>query len=58
MEKIVRVEIKDLKIARSMLEVAGYYEARKMADEEVFNTVLHMIECYGAEWNSIDLTDI
>lgn len=55
MEKIVRVEIKDLKIARSMLEVAGYYEARKMTDEEVFNTVLHMIECYGAEWKIIEV---
>ena len=55
MEKIVRVEIKDLKIARSMLEIAGYYKARKMTDEEVFITVLHMIECYGAEWKIIEV---
>ena len=55
MEKTVKVEIKDLKIARSMLEVAGYYNARKMTDEEVFNTVLGMIECYGVEWKIIEV---
>ena len=54
-EKTVKVEIKDLKIARSMLEIAGYYNARKMTGEEVFNTVLGMIECYGAEWKIIEV---
>lgn len=49
MKRVVEVEIKDLKVARSMLEIAGYYNARQMTDNEVFNTVLHMIECYGAE---------
>lgn len=55
MEKTVKVEIKDLKIARSMLEIGGYYNARKMTDEEVLNTVLGMIECYGAEWKIIEV---
>lgn len=49
MKRTVEVEIKDTKVARSMLEIAGYYNARQMTDSEVFNTVLHMIECYGAE---------
>lgn len=54
MKKAVEVEIKDFKVARSMLELAGFSNVRQMTEMEVFNIVLSMIECYGAEWQTME----
>ena len=57
MERIVKVNI-DIKIARSMLGVAGFNKvATKGTDEDVFNQVLDMITCYGAQIEIINTAD-
>ena len=48
-EKVVTVKV-NTKIARQMLELAGYWNADKKSDEEVFAMVMRAIECYGATY--------
>lgn len=49
MKKIVEITV-DTAIARQMLEVAGFSleKLRKASDDEIFEKVLSMIDCYGA----------
>lgn len=57
MERIVKVNV-DIKIARSMLGIAGFNKvATKGTDEDVFNQVLDMITCYGAQFKIINTAD-
>ena len=57
MERIVKVNI-DVKIARSMLGVAGFNKvATQGTDEDVFNQVLDMITYYGAQFEVINTAD-
>ena len=50
MVKKVNITI-DINVARTMLGVAGFNlsDVKKMSDGEVFETVLSLIECYGAK---------
>lgn len=57
MKKLIEVEIKDIDISRNMIQLAGYYESKSMSDDEVFNTIMSMIECYGAEWKVLGKKD-
>lgn len=49
MTKTVTVTV-DIAIARRMLTVAGfnYEEIHSSSDDEIFEKVLSMIDCYGA----------
>lgn len=49
MTKEVKLTV-DIAIARRMLRVAGfsYEETHQATDDEVFERVLSMIDCYGA----------
>ena len=49
MTKEVRITV-DIAIARRMLCVAGYSrdEIYRATDDEVFEKVLNMVDCYGA----------
>lgn len=38
----------DIRVAKMMLGVAGFYHASELSDEEVFEKVLSLIDCYGA----------
>jgi hypothetical protein len=58
MTKNVTITI-DIKIARKMLGVAGFYkQAEKMSDDEVFEKVLTLIECYGATSSILEANNI
>lgn len=48
MTKTVEVTV-DIKIARMMLQVAGFTGTSKMTDEEIFNKSLTMNEEYGVK---------
>lgn len=48
-EKTVKVKV-NTKIARRMLDVAGFHTAYEKSDEEVFEMVLDMMSCYGATY--------
>lgn len=48
-EKTVTVKI-NTKIARQMLELAGFHDLNEKSDEEVFEKVMSMILCYGATY--------
>lgn len=47
MEKRLSVNI-DINVAREMLIMAGFSQAVRCSDEEIFNMVLDRISCYGA----------
>ena len=54
MEKIVKVNV-DIKIARSMLGLAGFFTfAQSGTDEEIFMQVLDMMTCYGAKTEVVE----
>lgn len=48
MNKTIKVTV-DIKIARLMLDVAGY-QTENMSDEEVFDLALNMNEEYGVKY--------
>lgn len=45
----------DLKHARSMLELSGFFEARKASPDEVFAEVLNLLDCYGTTYKIADV---
>jgi hypothetical protein len=47
LEKTVTVKV-NTKIARQMLDLAGFYSAYEKSDDEVFEMVMNMMSCYGA----------
>lgn len=48
-EKVMTVKV-NTKIARQMLRLAGYWDADKKSDEEVFALALSMNDCYGVTY--------
>lgn len=53
MTKDVKITV-DIAIARKMLHVAGfpYEETQRATDDEIFEKVLSMIDCYGATFKA------
>jgi hypothetical protein len=49
LEKTVTVKV-NTKIARQMLDLAGFYSAYEKSDDEVFEMVMNMMSCYGATY--------
>lgn len=50
MKKIVEMDM-NIDIARKMLRVAGFDEVPKMTDDEVFEKVLELSDCYGMSYS-------
>lgn len=53
MKKIVEVTV-DIKIARMMLQVAGYEKLDDKSDEEIFDLALSMCNEYGVAVNNVN----
>jgi hypothetical protein len=49
MKKHMMVSV-DIKIARQMLRLAGYWDVDHKTDDEVFDLALSMNDCYGVTY--------
>ena len=48
-EKVMTVNV-NTKIARKMLQIAGYHDVDSKSDEEIFAMALSMNDCYGVSY--------